>query len=141
MYKHWHVYTCQCLYMPMFMPMFMHASVYTCQCLYMPMFIHANVCTCQCLCQCLYMPMFMPMFIHANVYTCQCLYSALKCSKYIYRSKWVNCFCLVLLRVVKMTVKITVKNATVCTFGSTVKTGSWLILTTIAILATKVQLK
>ena len=31
--------------------------------------------------------------------------SNLTCNKYIYRSKWVDCFCLVLFRMVKMTVK------------------------------------
>ena len=39
--------------------------------------------------------------------------------------------CLVLLRAVKTTVK-TSKNASVCTFGSTIKTVSWLVLTIIA---------
>ena len=72
--------------------------------------------------------------ISQNFDTSQGLSSALKtwtlsnltCSKYIYRSKWVNCFCLVkalscIVQGCQNDSKKAVKNAPVYTFGSTVK--------------------
>ena len=59
------------------------------------------------------------------------------CSKYIYVAKWVDRFWLVkaLSDVVQgghNDSKKAVKNAPVCTFGSTVNTVDWLILTAVA---------